>query len=110
MTSLRNCEVISIKEDKNCPEFTVFSNEIKVGMYTISLELPLDGSFNWHRLREYGDFQISIHDTKLIDLKKDVRFKEQPWIKYNCFGQLRIKHLIDIISYCHRLNKLRAFL
>lgn len=110
MKSLRNCEVIGIQESKERPEFTIFSNEIRVGMYTITLELPLDGSFNWHRLREYGDFQISICDTKLIDLKRDVRFKDQSWVSHNFFGQLRIKHLIDIISYVHRLNKLKAFL
>ena len=99
-----------MREGKDRPEFTIFSNEIKVGMYTIALELPLDGSCNWHKLREYGDFQITIHDTKLIDLQRDSRFQEQSWVKYNCFGQLRIKHLIDIICYVHRLNKLKAFL
>lgn len=110
MKSLRTCEVIGIQESKERPEFTIFNNEIKVGMYTIELELPIDSSFNWHKLREYGDFQVSIYDTMLIDLEKDIRFKEQPWVAHNFFGQLRIKHLIDIIAYVHRLDKIKAFL
>lgn len=110
---LRRCDITSLEEGKKHNEVILYSNEIKIGMYTIVLELPFDSSLNWHKLRDYGDFQISIYDSDHIagiDLKKDIRFKSQYWVSENFFGKLRIKHLIDIIAHCHRLDKLKAFL
>ena len=109
--ALRQCDVINWdegKEDRN--ELTIYENQIKVGMYTIHLELPFDTPEGWRKLRDYGDFQVTISDGRTIDLKRDGRFKNQYWVSQNFFGKLRIKHLIDIITHCHRLNKLRAFL
>lgn len=113
--SIRKCEIVGLKQGDEDHEFTLYSNEIKVGMYTVVLELPFDSSLNWHKLKDYGDFQISIYDSSdskspCIDLKKDSRFKNRYWVANNFFGKLRIKHLIDIVAHCHRLNKLKCFL
>jgi hypothetical protein len=111
--ALRTCNIESIKQGSGRDEYTFFTNEIKVGMYTIRLHLPFDSSKNWHKLRDYGDFEISIHESPSapgVNLSRDSRFKSQYWSPKNYFGGLRIKHLIDIIAYCHRLDKLKAFL
>lgn len=106
--ALRQCEVINWKEDGN--ELVIYDNQIKIGMYTITLELPFDSADTWRQLKDYGDFQVIIDDGQIIDLKKDGRFSSQDWVSYNFFGKLRIKHLIEIIKRCSRLDKLRAFL
>ena len=108
--SLRNCSITNLCENEN--ERTLYFNEIKIGMYSIMLLLPFDSSTKWNKLRDYGDFEVKIYDSKTsaIDLKKDGRFNNQYWVHKNCFGQLRIKHLVDIITYCYRLNNLNAFL
>jgi len=84
-------------------------------MYTISLLLPFDSSSTWSKLKDYGDFEVRVSDTSdrkttSINLKKDSRFSNQYWVSKNFFGKLRIKHLVDIILYCRRLDKLKAFL
>lgn len=111
--SLRRCEIINIEETGR-DELIIYNNDIKVGMYTIRIDLPFDSHPSWNKLKDYADFQISIYDSidkkNSIDLNKDTRFKNQYWVSQNFFGKLRIKHLIDIIAYCHRLNKLKAFL
>ena len=100
-----------INENEN--EFIIYNNIIKVGIYTITLYFPFDSSPHWRKLKDYGDFHIRIHDTidqkSDIDIKIDSRFKSQYWVSKNFFGQLRIKHLIEIIAYCSRLNNLKAF-
>jgi hypothetical protein len=111
--ALRQCNVVSVKQVDEENEYIVFTNEIKVGMYTIRLHLPFDSSKNWNKLRDYGDFEISIHDRPNapgINLATDSRFRHQYWAPYNFFGKLRIKHLIDIIAHCKRLDNLKAFL
>ena len=112
--ALRQCEVINILEGENRDDWLVYDNQIKVGMYTIKLRLPLDGPSTCSKLKDYGDFEISIYDTlskeHSINLQKDSRFKDQYWVSYNFFGRLRIKHLIDIVTHCKRLDKLKAFL
>src|SRR5271169_6384882 len=108
--SLRKCDVVFLEERPEPNQFTLFNNKIKVGMYTIVLELPFDSCASWHKLSDYGDFQVHIcEDNVSIDLKNDGRFLDQYWVAKNVWGQLRIKHLIDIIAHCHRLNKLSAF-
>jgi hypothetical protein len=106
--ALRQCKLACGRQGEHA--FTLYRNEIKVGMYTIVLELPFDGSVNWQTLREYGDFRVSICDSKRIDLKEDGRFKEQPWVMYNFFGRLKVKHLVDIVEHCRRLASMKAFL
>lgn len=110
--AIRNCEIVSVEPcTHECNQWNIYNNQIKVGMYTIHLQLPFDGPDSWRKLKDYGDFQVTISDGgPAIDLKKDGRFKNQYWVPSNFFGKLRIKHLIDIVAHCHRLNKLRAFL
>src|SRR5689334_4083054 len=109
--SLRQCNVVSVKQDED-DEYTIFTNEIKVGMYTIRLHFPFDCSKDWNKLRDYGDFEVSIHERSgpALNLSTDGRFRYQYWTKHNSFGNLRIKHLIDIIAHCKRLDGLKAFL
>jgi hypothetical protein len=113
--SLRKCEIIGVERGERINDYILYLNKIKIGMYTVLLQLPFDSSTNWTRLKDYGDFEIKIYDTDdtnvgAINLKKDARFRHQYWVSKNIFGQLRIKHLIDIIAYCSRLDQLRAFL
>mgnify|MGYP001549103637 CR=1 FL=1 len=110
---LRTLEVRNQYEDQKSTVF--INNLIKVGMYTIKLWLPLDASPNWTKLKQYNDLQISIYEENdlkntWIVLHDDSRFNTQYWVYYNYFGKLRIKHLLDILLYCQRLNNLRAFL
>jgi hypothetical protein len=111
--ALRNCSIVSL--DESGTECTLYLNEIKIGMYTVVLLLPFDSSTRWNRLKDYGDFEIKIYESadpkaNSINLKKDQRFSNQYWVSKNFFGQLRIKHLVDIIAHCYRLHRLRAFL
>lgn len=112
--SLRKAEVVHIKQGNDVSRPTVVKNFIKVGMYTIKLNFPLDSSPNWNKLSDYSDFDVHIFDsedtkTNCIDLKKDPLFNKQDWVSKNFFGQLRIKHLIDIIDYCNRLDNLKCY-
>jgi hypothetical protein len=45
-----------------------------------------------------------------INCEKDYRFKEQNWAPIAYTYNVRIKHLLDIILYCNKLDNLRAFL
>ncbi|HEY5268310.1 MAG TPA: hypothetical protein VII94_04205 [Candidatus Saccharimonadales bacterium] len=106
---LRNCEVVNGSTSKEGVT-TIYHNQIKVGMYTLHLCLPYDSPFTWNKLKQFKDFGIDITDPRTIDLRKDIRFRDKYWVMHDSFGNLRIKHLIDIIDHCCRLNKLRAFL
>lgn len=102
--ALRACQITNIEGD------TLYDNRIKVGMYTINIWLAFDLE-GPHKLSEFREFEIAISDGKSqINLKTDPRFKNQPWVSYNFFGKLKIKHLIDIITHCQRLDRLKAFL
>lgn len=111
--SLNACCVASLVETEE-NEVTLYINSIKIGMYTIELRLPydLDGS---RLLKEFKDFEIAIYDSadpkaKSIDLKRDPRFRNQEWVSHNFFGNFKIRHLVEAIFYCRRLDKLKAFL
>lgn len=111
--TLRSIEVFNLQVIQGTNSFTFIQNIIKIGMYTIRLWLPGDAPPEWNRLKNFGDFQISIYenlDKKELDIKKDWRFKNQYWSNKNFYGKLRIKHLIDIIIHCYKLNSLRSFL
>lgn len=86
-------------------------NSIKVGMYVIQLVTnPEVGSL---RLKEFGCLLISIYEVngKLpINLERDGRFKQQYWCSHNTNSTLKIKHLVDAIAHCQRLDGLKAFL
>lgn len=105
---LRVSEIKNKREFNNCVIF--LHNYIKIGMYTIRLWLPADSSCNWSRLKNYKDFQITIQDNKKIELQEDRRFSSQYWVKNNFFGKLRIKHLVDVIMHCQKLDNLKIFL
>lgn len=111
--TLNKCEVICAKTaDDDHNDWTLFDNHIKIGMYDILLIIPWDCPQTWNRLKQYNDFEIEISESngKIINLKNDGRFKGQEWVKCNSFGNLKPKHLTDIIAYTIRLNKLSAFI
>lgn len=88
-------------------------NEIRVGMYKISLLLsPSVSRFTSHKLKEFGDFRIKIFETgnknaREINLRRDGRFKEQHWAQKNNCG---LKDLEEAIHHCKRLDHLKAFI
>lgn len=113
-TALRDCRLTSLEEGDGPEGVILYLNEIKVGMYSIVIQLPydLEGS---HKLKEFRDFEICIYDSddrkaSRINVRTDVRFKDQYWVPHNFSGKLRVKHLIDVISHCKRLDRLKAFL
>lgn len=111
--ALDTCHLASLEEKKE-NEIILYLNTIKVGMYTIEIRLPYDLA-GPRKLKEFKDFEIAIYDSpdpkaKRIDLKKDSRFRGQEWISCNSFGNLKIKHLVEVVFHCKRLDKLKAFL
>ncbi len=111
--SLKDCHLTSLEENDDY-EVTLYQNEIKVGMYSIVIQLPFDLE-GPRKLKDFKDFEISIYDgadhkTSRINLKKDPRFRNQYWVNLNFFGKLRVKHLIDVVAHCRRLDRLKAFL
>ena len=107
------CSLASLEEDKE-NEITLYRNTIKVGMYTIQIQLPFDLT-GPRKLKEFKDFEIAIYDSpdpkaKRLDLKRDVRFKSQEWISHNSFGNLKVRHLVEAVAHCKRLDRLKAFL
>lgn len=111
--ALTDCTLASLVEDQDY-EVTLYLNQIKVGMYSIVLQLPYDLE-GTRKLKDFKDFEISIYDsedvrTSRINLKKDPRFKDQYWVPLNFFGKLKVKHLTDVVVYCQRLDRLKAFL
>lgn len=109
--ALRTCRLASISSsDGDYPDVVLYRNEIKVGTYSVVVLLPFDVEGS-HRLKEFKDFEVHVYRGKdRINLKADPIFNSQYWVSKNAFGQLRVKHLIDIISHCKRLDKLKAFL
>src|SRR5208337_1172757 len=111
--AINKCEVVCSKTaDNDQNEWIIFDNHIKVGMYDIFLIIPWDSPQTWNRLKQFIDFQIEISEGngKIVDLKNDGRFRGQEWVKYNSFGNLRPKHLTEVVAHCIRLNRLRAFI
>jgi len=111
--ALNDCHLTSLEEIET-NEVRLYNNTIKVGMYSIEIKLPFDFT-GPRRLKEFGDFEVAVYDSqdskaKPIDLKRDSRFKGQEWVALNFFGKLRVKHVVDIIAHCQRLDKLKAFL
>jgi hypothetical protein len=106
--ALKTCRLSSLEDGTKGP--VLYTNLIKVGLYTVDIQLPLDME-GPHRLKEFKDFEVHIYRGKdCINLKTDPCFKNQCWVDKNAFGQLRVKHLIDVVSHCKRLDKLKAFL
>jgi hypothetical protein len=105
---LASCPIIRIQQI-GAKDFIIYSNIIKIGTFQIALILPLDAAPGWHLLSEYGDFMMYVYDPFCVDLDQDSRFKDQTWVSKNCFGKLRVKHLVNAIYFCMRLSALKAF-
>ena len=107
---LRALELSTIEYSKEHGKW-IIHNSIKVGMYTIHLIAnPQEGVL---KLKDLGVILISIYEgnRKLpITLDKDGRFKHQYWVRNNIDNTFKIKHLIDAIMHCQRLDGLKAFL
>jgi hypothetical protein len=86
-------------------------NQIKVGIFTIDLNLSY-GELGLLSLKDFtGGVSIMIREDKqdnpFIKTHTHQLFRTQYW---NNFDSFRIKHLTDVISYLQRLNALKAFL
>jgi len=89
---------------------TYHSYDIKVGLYTIYVDL-LHTTSCAKKLKDYGTFCIRIYEgNKEINLKRDTRFVQESWVKLNHKFKMRAPHLVDAIVFCSRLDNLRAFL
>jgi hypothetical protein len=93
---------------------TFVDNEIKVGIFTISINLAMaSGSY---KLKDFpGGMSIIIQESGRnqpppMMWRENKLFKNQYWMSYNSMGNFKIKHLADVIHYCCRLNKLKCFL
>ncbi len=106
--------------DLRLSPYNIFNNEhiyttyeIRVGMYRVNLFIQSPHIYNGcHSLRKFGAFKIEIYEKKdnywkHILIKTDKRFIQQKWSNNSAF---RIKDLNNVITYCHRLNKLKMFL
>jgi hypothetical protein len=113
--SLKDINIEPLYPVKDDNLMVCIENEIKVGMYKISLVLsPTITRFTSHKLKDFGDFNVQIFEdgnrnSREINLSKDNRFKEQYWAQKNSCG-LKVIDLTDIICHFKRLDKLRAFL
>src|SRR5580698_7628337 len=66
-TSLRKAEVIRVKPNDKGNGIIIINHTIKVGMYSIKLNLPPDSYPNWKKLSDYHDFEIHIYDSKALN-------------------------------------------
>lgn len=112
---LRNAELQSYRNDGR--SMIHITHDIVVGMYKIRLSLHNDMHAQKSKLKEYGNFSLSImeltnsgekYGSVYVSLPPwDKLFKTQSWY-YN--SNLRINDLADAVVYCKRLSKLKAFL
>lgn len=87
-------------------------NKIKVGIYEILIMsiYPQEGIL---KLKDLSILMINIYEVNEkthINLARDGRFKYQYWVQENDNGNIKIKHLVDIVNHCQRLDGLKAFL
>jgi len=116
--ALRKAEVreVVIGEDPN--HYTFIGNDITVGMYQVRLIFSsIEAGYSRAKLKEYGGFRVAVYERSRkgnmltnINLFNDKRFRDQYWVKLNQDYQVRMKNLVDIIVYLHRLNGLKMFL
>ncbi len=99
----------------NGDDITLIENCIKVGMYQIDV-LPYTLSIQARcQLKDYGGFAVHIREPKqgkmeVIAIYRDPRFKRRYWVEKDRNYRLRTNDLVNIITYCRRLNDLKAFL
>jgi len=113
VTSLRKTDFTTYLTDYDNNSVIFLEHVVKVGMFEIQLILtPASRSPN---LRDYGKFFVKIFELKPMNKRKEIflimdeRFSTQPWSMKNFNKWIRIKDLVDIIMYCHKLNKLKMF-
>lgn len=108
---LRSCKVAATSGELD--DLTLYVNKIRVGVFTIELVLPFDSPSTWQQISDYRDLSISVsigQDEEPIQLLKEPVFKSQEWARKNFFGNFRMKHLVEAVAYCKRLDKIKAFL
>jgi hypothetical protein len=106
---LRSADFLEFKHHNNDSR-TYISYDIKVGLYTIYVDL-LHTKACAKKLKDYGTFCIRIYEgNQQINLKRDPRFSSESWVKLNNKYKLRMPHLVEAIMFCSRLNNLKAFL
>lgn len=117
--ALRKIKIISEIETHDSIVSALRENYIQIGMFRVYINPYAVSSNKYQHLRQLGGLNIVIYERKgerhtaywgNINEKTDKRFKEQSWVELSPNYKVRIKHLVDIIYYCHKLNKLRAFL
>lgn len=112
VNSLRKSDFTTYLTDYDSNSVIFLEHVVKVGMFEIQLILtPTCRSSN---LRDYGKFFVKIFELKPLGRREilliaDERFSAQPWSLKNFNKWIRIKDLVDIILYCHKLNKLKMF-
>jgi hypothetical protein len=105
---IRCVDFLEFKSKDNLRTYLTY--DIKVGIYTIFVDLFHTQSCA-KKLKDYKQLGIRVFEgNKEIDLNKDSRFSLESWIKAN--KKLRIKpyHLAEAITFCSRLNHIKAFL
>lgn len=111
---LKKAEVLESEHSEDLSNIILIENHIIVGMYRLHLLFSsLDATSSRHKLSDYGRFRVAIFECgqgSEINLKRDPRFKSQNWIKKNSQYKLSIKDLTEIISLCHKMDHLKAFL
>lgn len=111
---LKKVEVLELEYSEDYNNIVLIENHIIVGMYRLHLLFStLDAVSSRHKLSDYGRFKVSIFECgqeSEINLKRDPRFKSKNWISKNSHYKLSIKDLTEIISLCHKMDHLKAFL
>lgn len=112
--ALRDLEISILEYSPENNTNTFIQNEIKVGMYIISVCLgDMNIQSDKYKLRDFGIMNVSIRENNSfspIDVYQDGRFKKQYWCQTYPVNGLKIKHLVDIIHHCRRLDNLKIFL
>jgi hypothetical protein len=111
---LRSLEVESWGRRSDDNSILFIDNQIKIGIFTIYINLALEDGR--HKLKDFqAGMSIVIHEkgqspAKQLRWRENILFKNQYWLAYDTMGQFKIKHLVDAIYHCQRLNNLKVFL
>jgi hypothetical protein len=108
--ALRALEIQTIETDQDGNRYYIH-NQIKVGMYIIQIVTNPQGGLL--KLKSLDVLLISIYEAKgklPLQLDQDGRFKRQYWVEHNIQSTFKVKHLVDTVAHCQRLDGLKAFL
>lgn len=115
--SLRKVELVEYLEVNDVG--VIRDNIIQVGMFQIHIYPYALSTEPRNRIKEYGGLGFLIYERKIdscgaswhkIKLARDKRFPNKQWLKLNKLYRIRMKHLVEIIHHCYRLDRLRIFL